>query len=291
MDAWLQREVPDHSRSRWQNLIKSGHVKLNGNDCKASQTLRPGDEVEYEIPAPQSIDLCAEDIPLDVLYEDSELLVVNKQPGLVVHPAAGHPKGTLVNALLHHCGDLKGIGGELRPGIVHRLDKDTSGIMVVAKTGQAMKNLADQFKQRSTEKEYAAIVRGIPEPPAGKIESEIGRSRHDRKRMSVSSARGRRAVTHYQTVRGFKSAAHLSLIIETGRTHQIRVHMAHIQHPVIGDKVYGGKRERQNPLPVKRQMLHASRLAFTHPRSGERIEALAPLPNDMEQVLSLLEEG
>lgn len=291
VDAWLRNRLPEVSRSRWKALLKSGDVRVDGADCKPSQTLRGGERIAIDIPPPEASELIAEDIPLDIIYEDADLIVVDKPAGLVVHPAAGHRSGTLVNALLHHCGDLKGIGGELRPGIVHRLDKDTSGALVAAKTEQAMTGLSEQFKMRRTEKEYAAIVWGVPDPGRGTIETEIGRSRHDRKRMSVATARGRRAVTHYEVIESFGSAALLRIGIETGRTHQIRVHMAHIRHPVVGDRNYGGKLDRQSGLPVARQMLHARRLAFTHPIGGQPIEAVAPLPDDMEALISLLRVG
>jgi 23S rRNA pseudouridine1911/1915/1917 synthase len=289
IDAWLHARDTEISRSRWQALINAGAVLLDGASCKPSHKLCGAEVVTVDIPAPVATELQAENIPLDVLYEDEELLVIDKPAGLVVHPAAGHASGTLVNAILHHCGDsLKGVGGELRPGIVHRLDKDTSGVMVIAKTELAMARLSEQFKQRETEKEYAAIVWGSPQPARGRIETEIGRSRHDRKKMSVASPRGRVAISNYETAEELGPCTLLKLTIETGRTHQIRVHMAHIGHPVVGDATYGGKRERQSDLPAGRQMLHARRLVFSHPVSARRIESLAPIPADMRHLIETL---
>ena len=285
LDAWLQREVSEVSRSRWQALIKSGDVLLDGQRSKASARLRGGEQVFVSIPPAREIELKAEEIPLSILYEDEHLLVVDKAAGMVVHPAVGNWSGTLVHALLHHCRDLAGIGGELRPGIVHRLDKDTSGALVVAKTEPAMNALTAQFKRRETVKVYAALVWGLPAPARGTVETEIGRSAHDRKRMSVKSRRGRIATTHYRMLEVFKSSALMQIHIETGRTHQIRVHMAHIGHPVVGDKTYGGKVERRADCGAKRQMLHAQRLEFTHPATGDCMCIEAPLPEDMLAVI------
>jgi 23S rRNA pseudouridine1911/1915/1917 synthase len=288
IDTWLHSQHPDVSRSRWKSLVKNGHALLNGAVCKPSHLLHGGEKIDVEIPPPKETSMLPEDIPLDILYEDEYLLAINKRPGLVVHPAPGHPSGTLANAVLYHCGDLAGIGGELRPGIVHRLDKDTSGIIVVAKTEQAMAGLSAQFKNRTTRKEYEAVVRGIPSPRSGTVETEIGRSLHDRKKMSVNPPSGHHAVTHYETVELFSDAARMSVVIKTGRTHQIRVHMAHIQHPVLGDKIYGGKRSQIKDLPALRQMLHARYLVVTHPVSGETIELTAPLPEDMRNFIEKL---
>lgn len=288
IDAFLHRVRPDLSRSRWQQLIKDGFVRLDNAQCKPSTVLKGAESIAFDIPPPSETELVPEDIPLDILYEDEHILVVNKQPGIVVHPAPGHPAGTLVNAILNHCGDLKGIGGERRPGIVHRLDKDTSGVLVAAKTGQSMENIARQFKSRSTQKEYLALVWGVPQPKSGTIETEIGRSRHDRKKMSVVTAKGRHAVTHYKTMENFNVCSVQEIEIETGRTHQIRVHMAHIQHPVLGDATYGSKLDRSFYLEIPRQMLHAHRLVFTHPASKQLIETTAPLPDDMRKLIHTL---
>ncbi len=286
LDAWLAEEQPEHSRARWKTLIKEKRVTVNGEPVKPNFKLRAGDKVQWIIPKPVSTDVLAEDIPLEILYEDEHLMVINKPAGLVVHPAAGNENGTLVNALLHHCIDLAGIGGEIRPGIVHRLDKDTSGVMVVAKTEAALNELARQFKARETEKEYLAIVRGIPTPSRGTVRTTIGRHPIHRKKMAVDVRTGRRAVSNYQVVEAFDRAALLRVRIETGRTHQIRVHMAHLKHPVLGDKLYGRPRT-SGPKPA-RQMLHAAKLSFAHPNTGERMHLAAPLPEDMENMLSTL---
>ena len=286
LDHWLAARLPDLSRARWQELIKEGHVRVNGQPKKPHYELRENDVVDYEIPPPQPTELVAQDIPLTILFEDSDILVLNKPPGLVVHPAPGHSDGTLVNALLHHCKDLQGIGGEQRPGIVHRLDRDTSGVLVIAKNETAMKRLAAQFKSREVRKQYAALVWGCPAPESGTIRTMIGRNPHDRKKMSAKPTSGRPAVTHYETVRKFPEASFLRIRIETGRTHQIRVHMAHIGHPVIGDTQYGRARKTNRPIHAARQMLHAEQLAFAHPITGKTLEFTAPIPGDMQTLLN-----
>lgn len=284
LDAWLAEAVPAHSRARWQALIKEGLVTVNGAAVKPNRILREGERVEWTIPEPVDAAPQPEAIDLDILFEDRHLIVLNKPAGLVVHPAAGNERGTLVNALLHHCSDLTGIGGEKRPGIVHRLDRETSGVMVVAKNETAMAELARQFKARETEKDYLAIVRGVPFPPSGTIETSIGRHPIHRKKMAVNPRNGRRAVSHYETVEAFAEAALMHIHIETGRTHQIRVHMAHIRHPVLGDRVYG----RSFPVQAPRQMLHAARLALTHPDNRQRMRFEAPIPEDMQSLLTRL---
>jgi len=291
LDVWLTERLTDLSRSRIQALIKSGHVTIGGKQLRPHAKIAAAMEVDVDIPAPQpSPKLAAENIPLDILHEDSEIVVVNKPAGLVVHPAAGHSSGTLVNALLYRCRDLAGIGGEIRPGLVHRLDKDTTGALVIAKNERSMRKLANQFKRRTVHKEYIAIVAGIPRPTAGRIETLIGRSAHDRKKMSTKPATGGRiAVTRYEVVESFDQTSLLRLIIETGRTHQIRVHMAHIGHPVVGDKQYGGNVRRLNlPVGVNRQMLHAELLSFHHPTENRKVEFRAPLPEDMQALLDEL---
>lgn len=292
LDVWLHTMMPDLSRVRIQDLIHAGHVTISKGPVKASLRLTPGLTVTIHVPAPQKTDLVSEDIPLDVLYEDAHLLVVNKAPGMVVHPAAGHVGGTLVNAILFHCPEgLPVIGGQVRPGIVHRLDKDTSGAMVVAKTDKAMKSLARQFKTGTVGKEYLALVHGVPMPSVGRVEVLIGRSRSDRKKMAVldsahAESRGRISVTEYRLLERLGELSLLRLVIKTGRTHQIRVHMKHLGHPVAGDAQYGGRRRSSLDLP--RQMLHAQRLTLRHPVSGERLEFKAALHADMREVLQKL---
>jgi 23S rRNA pseudouridine1911/1915/1917 synthase len=286
LDQWLASRHAEHSRARWQTLIRAGCVTVNGVARKPNSALRPGDEIAYAIPEPEPAELVAEDIPLEILYEDADLIAINKPPGRVVHPAPGHASGTLVNALLNHCKDLGGIGGERRPGIVHRLDRDTSGVLVVAKNEPALTHLAAQFKNRRVVKLYLALVRGIPRPAAGTIRTLIGRSERNRKKMSAHVRRGREAISHYETVEVFPGAALLRVRIETGRTHQIRVHLAHIGHPVIGDTVYG-RAARNEPRPP-RQMLHAARLSLAHPRTGRNLCFEAPMPADMAAVAAAL---
>ena len=289
LDVWLNTREPDLSRSRLQDLIRAGHVRLDGRASKPSHKLATGAVVTIEVPPAVPVTLAAEPIPLAVIYEDADIIVLNKPAGLVVHPAAGHASGTLVNALLAHCSDLAGIGGERRPGLVHRLDRDTTGVMVVAKNEAAMHGLVNQFKNRRVKKEYLALVWGLPRPAAGRVETLIGRSRHNRKKMSATPATGRPAITLYETVGIFGEAALLSVRIETGRTHQIRVHMAHLGHPIVGDTQYGRARQNVLPGPVPgRQMLHAARLGVTHPRTGAPMIFEAPLPADMAALLDAL---
>lgn len=289
LDTWLTGIVPEHSRSRWQTLIKEGRVTVNGAPCKANQKIHAGDRAEWFIPDPAPAVPQAENISLDVLYEDRHMIAINKPAGLVVHPAVGNETGTLVNALLHHCADLTGIGGEIRPGIVHRLDKDTSGVMVVAKNETAMADLSRQFKERDTEKEYLAIVWGVPPRKRGTVETTIGRHPVHRKKMAANVRNGREAVSHYEVIEAFGEAALIRVKIETGRTHQIRVHMAHIKHPVIGDAVYG--RGRASAVKASRQLLHAAKLSLNHPKTGKRLTFEAPLPEDMKALLERLRAG
>jgi len=285
LDQFLRSELPQHSRASLQKLIAQGDARVNGRAVKPSYKVRAGDDVSVEIPPPRSLEARPEAIPLQVLFEDDDLIVVNKPAGLVVHPAAGNQEHTLVNALLHHCrGRLAGVGGVERPGIVHRLDKGTSGCIVVAKTDLAHRALVAQFKSHGVTKIYRAICRGKFERASGRIETVIGRSQRDRKKMSARVARGREAVTDYRVLKQLGDFALVELQIHTGRTHQIRVHMAHIGHPVVGDAAYGGKSETRNPkaeISVVRPMLHAYKLGFTHPRSGEFVEFTAPVPDDM----------
>jgi len=287
--------LPECSRARWQKLIKDGHVTVDGRACKPNHPLGGGEHIAYDIPPPARTRLEPEPIPLDILYEDADVIVVNKPPHLVVHPAAGHGSGTLVNALLHHCNDpaghgtrLAGIGGELRPGIVHRLDKDTSGVLVVAKNDQAMQSLVRQFKERAVRKEYLALVWGQPRPKSGVLDTLVGRSVHNRKKMTARPKSGRRAVTRYDTVETFDQTTLLRVVIETGRTHQIRVHMSHMGHPVVGDRQYGRARQNKLPAPAARQMLHAEVLTLEHPGTGKPMTFKAPLPTDMRALLTAL---
>lgn len=272
------------TRARVQRLIEDGQVLVGGHPQKASHRVSPGERILLRIPPAAPLRLAPEAIPLDILHEDDDLIVLNKPPGMVVHPGAGRSTGTLVQALLAHCGRLPGIGGVERPGIVHRLDRDTSGVLVVAKTEDAHQSLSRQFKARLVQKRYVALVHGELARDAGRIEAAIGRREHDRKRMGVRVQGGREARTAYRVLRRLPGMTVLRLDLETGRTHQIRVHLAHIGHPVIGDRVYGGRRERRRAASeasrADRQMLHAWRLAFRHPRTGAWVEFTAPIPED-----------
>ena len=289
LDIWLTRQANTSlSRARIQALIHDGHVTVNGQMVKEHYKTRAGDIVKLVIPPPVATTLIPEAIPLDILYEDADLLVINKSAGLVVHPAAGHSSGTLVNALLHHCGSLAAIGGEQRPGIVHRLDRDTSGIMVVAKSDHALAGLMNQFKQRTIQKNYIALVWGHPSPEQGTIETLIGRHRTDRKKMSAQPKTGRAAVTHYELSERLGDISLLRIRLETGRTHQIRVHMAHRGHPVVGDAQYGARSIRSLPASIGRQMLHAETLAFVHPVTGKPLTFTAPWPADFEALVAAL---
>ncbi|MDO8532062.1 MAG: RluA family pseudouridine synthase [Dehalococcoidia bacterium] len=279
LDRFLAAQCPDLSRSRVQQLIEAGHVTVNGRPVKAAHKLKPGDDVSMSVPPPAPVlGLSPEDIPLTVVYEDADLLVVDKPAGLTVHPAPGHPSGTLVNALLARVPDLGGVGGELRPGIVHRLDKDTSGLIVVAKHERALRHLQAQFKERQVRKVYLALVHRRVQPPEGVIDAPIGRDPRNRKRMAVVPD-GRAALTRYRVLRYLPDYTLLEAAPATGRTHQIRVHLAHIGHPLAGDPLYGGTTKL-----VARQFLHAHRLTFRLP-SGEERTFISPLPDDLERVL------
>lgn len=288
LDKLLLARNPDFSRSRIEGLIKSGFVTVNGAVAeKAGMKVAEDDEIEVEIPPPVPAIPQPEDIPLDVIYEDSEMLVINKAPGMVVHPAPGHIGGTLVNALLFRCPDLSGIGGVTRPGIVHRLDQYTSGAMVVAKSQKAMSSLAKAFASHtSVEKTYIAVCRGRPRLDSGRIENFIGRHPVDRKRMAILDNGGKRAVTNWRVVKSVDGLSVIECRIETGRTHQIRVHMVSLGCPVIGDAVYGKPAldKRISPAPA-RQMLHAWKLKLWHPTEGRQMEFEAPVPEDMKVYL------
>jgi len=290
LDVWLARQSKGMSRSRIQQLIRAGLVTVNAQTVKESHKIKPGEQIEVNIPPPHPVELKAEQIPLNILFEDDFLLVIDKPSGLVVHPAPGHDAGTLVNAVLYHCPRLEGIGGELRPGIVHRLDKDTSGVILVAKTEAALSALADQFKQREISKEYLAIVLGALSPASGQIRTMIGRHATDRKKMTAVPRKGRPAITIYDTMEKLGNFSLVRLKPETGRTHQLRVHLAHVHHPVIGDEKYGRRSSWNLPVEVKRQMLHAHKIIFRHPGTGQKMEFSAPMPEDMERLLDYLQK-
>ena len=288
LDRFLANRLGDRTRSQIQRLIREGRVGLDRTAARPGTAVRAGDVVRLEIPAPAPATPRPEAIPLDVLYDDADLLVVDKPAGMVVHPAAGHAEGTLVNALLHHVQDLSGIGGELRPGIVHRLDRGTSGAMVVAKHDRAHAELARQFADREVEKEYVALVWGLVRQ-GRRIDLPIGRDPIDRKRISVRSRRAREAVTRVVTAEPLDGVTLVRVAIATGRTHQIRVHLNAIGHPVIGDAVYGGCRRRPPPhlravQRLDRPFLHAARLSFAHPRDGRRIVVSCALPDDLQHL-------
>ncbi|AFZ33044.1 ribosomal large subunit pseudouridine synthase D [Gloeocapsa sp. PCC 7428] len=289
LDRYLAQELSDLSRSRIQHLIEQGQVQLNDRVCTSKKiTIKPGDRITVEIPDAQPLDLQPEDIPLDILYEDDSLLIINKPAGLVVHPAPGHAGGTLVNALLAHCPNLPGIGGVQRPGIVHRLDKDTTGAIAIAKTDFAQQHLQAQLKAKTARREYLGVVYGVPKSESGTVDFPIGRHPVDRKKMAVVSVEkgGRSAVTHWQTLERLGNYTLMHFQLETGRTHQIRVHSAALGHPIVGDPVYSSGHSVGVNLPG--QALHAWKLKLQHPMSGEFIEAIAPLPASFTTLLQVL---
>ncbi len=297
LDTVIAAQFPTLSRSYAGRLIRAGCVTVNGVTKKPRHVIRSGDVVRCEIPPPQPITCKPEPIPLSILYEDADVIVLNKPPGIVVHPAPGHHSGTLVNGLLHHCQDLKGIGGQLRPGIVHRLDKDTSGALVVAKDDTAHAALSRQFKKRLVQKRYLALVYGDMKTSAGVIDLPIGRHPTNRKKMSTKSRRSRSTETRWKIKERFSGVTLLEVDLRTGRTHQVRVHCSAIGHPVVGDAKYGGKKKWKE-LPsqetkdivksVHRQMLHSWQLGFTHPRTGQLMSFESPVPDDMASVLKSL---
>ena len=286
IDALLARMVEDLSRSAAQRLLEEGRVSLGGAPVKKNYKCCAGDRFTLLLPEAEETPLIAQEIPLDVVFEDADVIVVNKPRGMVVHPAPGHPDGTLVNALLWHCGDsLSGIGGEKRPGIVHRIDKDTSGLLIAAKNDFAHQALSAQLSDRSLSRVYEAVARGSFREDTGTVDRPIGRHPTDRKRMAVTEKNSRHAVTHWEVIARYQGYTHIRCILETGRTHQIRVHMASIGHPLLGDFTYGA------PSPEKGlegQCLHARRLKFVHPRTGEHVELESPLPDYFIEVLSRL---
>jgi 23S rRNA pseudouridine1911/1915/1917 synthase len=278
---------PAVSRSQVQEWIRGGWATLNGSKTKPNARVAGGDVIAVTIPEPDPVEIVPEDIPLDIVYEDGDVIVINKPRGMVVHPAAGHPSGTVVNALMHHCRDLSGINGELRPGIVHRIDKDTSGLLMAAKNDLAHASLAAQLKEHSVTRRYQAIAHGVLPHDRGTIDAPLGRDPHDRKLYTVTDRGGKRAVTHFAVLERYPpDYTYVELRLETGRTHQIRVHMKYIGYPLVGDPVYGGRAGRK--LGMSGQALHAGALGFDHPRTGKRLEFTAPLPADMEHALEIL---
>jgi 23S rRNA pseudouridine1911/1915/1917 synthase len=284
LDIFLTEVQTDITRSYIKKLIKTERVTVNGAPAKAHYKLKEGDHVKVEVPDPEPLEVRPEAIPLNIVYEDANLIVIDKPPGMVVHPAPGHSGGTLVNALLHHCKDLAGIGGVERPGIVHRLDKDTSGLIVAAKTDACMQSLSRQFKERDIHKVYLALAKGTFESKTGVIDVPIGRHKIHRKKMSTHTSAGREAQTRYEVLRQLDGYAYLRLFPKTGRTHQLRVHLASIGHPILGDRLYGGTLGPGLPQ-IARQALHAHRLELTHPVTGNLLQLESPLPSDMEALL------
>ncbi|MBW4594883.1 MAG: RluA family pseudouridine synthase [Brasilonema angustatum HA4187-MV1] len=289
LDRYLSQELPNLSRSRIQQLIEQSHVQLNDNVCTSKKiAVKAGDRITIKIPDAEPLELQPEDIPLDILYEDDSLLIINKSAGLVVHPAPGHQDGTLVNAILAHCPNLPGIGGVQRPGIVHRLDKDTTGAIAIAKTEHAHQHLQAQLKAKTARREYLGIIYGVPKTESGTINLPIGRHPVDRKKMAVVPVEqgGRTAVTHWKVKERFGNYTLMHFQLETGRTHQIRVHSTHIGHPIVGDPIYSSGRSVGVNLPG--QALHAWRLRLEHPVSGEWIEVTAPPPEEFTTLLEVL---
>ena len=286
VDVLLSRSMENMTRSAAAKLLEEGAVLLRGTPVKKNYKTTPGDVLEVILPEPEPVEAIPQNIPLDVVYEDDDVIVINKPVGMVVHPAAGHPDGTLVNALLYHCGtSLSGINGQLRPGIVHRIDRDTSGLIIAAKNDLAHQCLADQLQDHSLYREYEAVCVGNLREDEGTVDAPIGRHHTDRKKMAIDPKNGRRAVTHWTVLGRYSGYTHVQCRLETGRTHQIRVHMASTGHPLLGDVVYGSKK----PYPgLAGQCLHARRLSFVHPRSGERMTVEGPLPDWFTQVLTKL---
>ena len=288
LDAFLARTVPELTRSAAQKLIESGNVLRNGRPGRKNDKLNPCDEISLTIPEPKEVDIVPREIPLDIVYEDEDVVVINKPKGLVVHPAAGHTDDTLVNGLLYALGDgLSGINGELRPGIVHRIDKDTSGLLAVAKNDLAHTVLASQLKDHTMARTYDAIVCGTMREDSGTVDAPIGRHPTDRKKMCVTERNSKPAVTHWEVVKRYRGYTHIRCHLETGRTHQIRVHMAYIGHPILGDMVYGHKKPE---LGQSSQCLHAGALCFRHPRDGRPVMVFAELPPYFKDVIEKLEK-
>ena len=286
IDKFISDNIGELTRSAVQGLMEKGNILVDGRAVSKNYKLRIGDTVEVDIPEPEPMDALPEDIPLNIVYEDSDLLVVNKPKGMVVHPAHGNHTGTLVNALLHHCGEsLSGINGVIRPGIVHRIDKNTSGLLIVAKNDTAHLHLAEQIKEHSFTREYEAVASGYFKETEGTVDAPIGRHKTDRKKMCVTTENSRNAVTHYSVIKQYGGYAHVRLRLETGRTHQIRVHLAYIGHPVLGDDVYG-----KSYKGIEGQCLHARKIGFIHPTTGEYMEFTSELPDYFVSILNKLEK-
>ncbi|MEE0390678.1 MAG: RluA family pseudouridine synthase [Lachnospiraceae bacterium] len=286
IDRYLTEMLPEQSRSFFQKLIRDGFVMVNHIIVKVNYRLKTGDVIEIDIPDAVPTEIVPENIPLDILYEDEDLLIVNKPKGMVVHPAVGHFTGTLVNAIMYHCqGNLSGINGEIRPGIVHRIDKDTTGSLIICKNDEAHRNIAEQIKEHSVTRRYVGVVAGTFSEESGTVEGAIGRHPNDRKRMTINEKNGKPAVTHYRVLQTLKGASFMEFELETGRTHQIRVHMASISHPLLGDTVYGNSK---NPYKLQGQALHARTIGFIHPTTGEYIEVSAPIPEYMTELVRKL---
>ena len=284
LDKYLS-ENADLSRTRVQQLAKEGKIFVNGKAAKSSLKVRAGDEIVCDVPEDQPLDIKPENIPLDILYEDEDIIVINKPKGMVVHPAPGNYSGTLVNALLYHCRDLSGINGVIRPGIVHRIDKDTTGCIVCCKNDKAHKAIAKQLEDKTCHREYLAVVNGVIQSDAGKVDAPIGRDPRDRQRMTVTDKNSREAITHFVVKERFRDATLIDCRLETGRTHQIRVHMKYMKHPVMGDTKYGGTCRY---MDTQGQVLHAYRLTLVHPSTGKEMTFEAPLPQYFRDLLEIL---
>ena len=301
LDTYLCECLPEISRSQLKKLIDNKQILLNGTPVKASLKLKGGESILVNLPEPEPIEAIPEDIPLDILYEDQDLIVINKPAGMVVHPAAGHSQGTLVNALLHHCDDLAGIGGELRPGIVHRIDKDTSGVLVATKNDQSHQHLAEQFKQHSIDRHYMALIHGCPDQDSGTIDQPLGRHPLQRKKMSGKARNAKRAVTHWKVLKRYpgERLCLIELKLETGRTHQIRVHFAEMNLPLVADPLYGSKSKlaaikdpklKKLIAQLPGQALHAQRLGFIHPRTGKHLEFSCKMPDTLSHLINYLDQ-
>ena len=287
LDKWMSSAIADLSRSYIQKCIKDNQVLINGKPQKASYRLKVDDEIVFHIPKAMEPAIEAENIPLSILYEDPDLLIVDKPKGMVVHPAPGHYSGTLVNAVMYHCRDnLSGINGVLRPGIVHRIDRDTTGSLIICKNDHAHNSIAEQLKAHTITRKYRAIVHGVIDVEEGTVNAPIGRDPKDRKKMAINEQNGKPAITHYKVLRRFQKYTYIECQLETGRTHQIRVHMSSIGHPLLGDEVYS---QRKSPYHLCGQTLHAMVIGFIHPSSGEYLEITAPLPDYFDHLLCILE--